>query len=393
MKKTCFFILFLFITLQEIQSQELKLSVYSEISIITVGPGEVLFETFGHSAIRVKDSILGMDTIFNYGLFDFNQPNFYLNFVKGKLIYKIGKQSFQNFVASNNYQKRWMKAQVLNLSQIEKQKMFQLLEVNSYPENANYLYDPYFNNCATKLRDITKEILGDQIQFPTSYSNEDYTMRQLMNKELPWNTWGNFGINLALGSTLDKAITAEEYMYLPDYVYLAFKNAKKSKNNATISLIKNENIILKFKEKEIITQWYNPFFVFSIILLLTIVITYRDQKRNKRSKWLDFLLFFVSGFLGLLICFLWFFTDHSTTPNNFNFLWAFAPNLCIGFVLLKRKMPSWISKYVMGYLVMLALTAIVWVFGIQQFSFAVLPIIAMLIVRNFYLYKLLTSKK
>ena len=393
MKKTCFFILFLFITLQEIQSQELKLSVYSEISIITVGPGEVLFETFGHSAIRVKDSILGMDTIFNYGLFDFNQPNFYLNFVKGKLIYKIGKQSFQNFVASNNYQKRWMKAQVLNLSQIEKQKMFQLLEVNSYPENANYLYDPYFNNCATKLRDITKEILGDQIQFPTSYSNEDYTMRQLMNKELPWNTWGNFGINLALGSTLDKAITAEEYMYLPDYVYLAFKNAKKSKNNATISLIKNENIILKFKEKEIITQWYNPFFVFSIILLLTIVITYRDQKRNKRSKWLDFLLFFLSGFLGLLICFLWFFTDHSTTPNNFNFLWAFAPNLCIGFVLLKRKMPSWISKYVMGYLVMLALTAIVWVFGIQQFSFAVLPIIAMLIVRNFYLYKLLTSKK
>ena len=393
MKKTCFFILFLFITLQEIQSQELKLSVYSEISIITVGPGEVLFETFGHSAIRVKDSVLGMDTIFNYGLFDFNQPNFYLNFVKGKLIYKIGKQSFQNFVASNNYQKRWMKAQVLNLSQIEKQKMFQLLEVNSYPENANYLYDPYFNNCATKLRDITKEILGDQIQFPTSYSNEDYTMRQLMNKELPWNTWGNFGINLALGSTLDKAITAEEYMYLPDYVYLAFKNAKKSKNNATISLIKNENIILKFKEKEIITQWYNPFFVFSIILLLTIVITYRDQKRNKRSKWLDFLLFFVSGFLGLLICFLWFFTDHSTTPNNFNFLWAFAPNLCIGFVLLKRKMPSWISKYVMGYLVMLALTAIVWVFGIQQFSFAVLPIIAMLIVRNFYLYKLLTSKK
>mgnify|MGYP006072576895 CR=1 FL=1 len=393
MKKTCFFILFLFITLQEIQSQELKLSVYSEISIITVGPGEVLFETFGHSAIRVKDSVLGMDTIFNYGLFDFNQPNFYLNFVKGKLIYKIGKQSFQNFVASNNYQKRWMKAQVLNLSQIEKQKMFQLLEVNSYPENANYLYDPYFNNCATKLRDITKEILGDQIQFPTSYSNEDYTMRQLMNKELPWNTWGNFGINLALGSTLDKAITAEEYMYLPDYVYLAFKNAKKSKNNATISLIKNENIILKFKEKEIITQWYNPFFVFSIILLLTIVITYRDQKRNKRSKWLDFLLFFLSGFLGLLICFLWFFTDHSTTPNNFNFLWAFAPNLCIGFVLLKRKMPSWISKYVMGYLVMLALTAIVWVFGIQQFSFAVLPIIAMLIVRNFYLYKLLTSKK
>ena len=114
--------------------------------------------------------------------------------------------------------------------------MFQLLEVNSYPENANYLYDPYFNNCATKLRDITKEILGDQVQFPSSFSNEDYTMRQLMNKELPWNTWGNFGINLALGNTLDKAITSEEYMYLPDYVYKAFKRAKKSDVTYVISI-------------------------------------------------------------------------------------------------------------------------------------------------------------
>ena len=224
--------------------------------------GNVLFEAFGHSAIRVKDPDLKMDAVYNYGLFDFNQPNFYLNFIKGKLIYKIGKQSFSNFLASYNYQKRWVKAQVLNLSQDEKQKMFQLLEVNSYPENANYLYDPYFNNCATKLRDITKEILGDQVQFPSSFSNEDYTMRQLMNKELPWNTWGNFGINLALGNTLDKAITSEEYMYLPDYVYKAFKRAKKTKNSKSISLIKNENILLNFKEKEIKTQWYNPFFVY-----------------------------------------------------------------------------------------------------------------------------------
>lgn len=214
-----------------------------------------------------------------------------------------------------------------------------------------------------------------------------------MNKELPWNTWGNFGINLALGNTLDKAITSEEYMYLPDYVYKAFKRAKKTKNSESISLIKNENILLNFKEKEIKTQWYNPFFIFSIILLLTLVITYRDQKRNKRSKWVDFSLFFVTGLVGLLICFLWFFTDHFTAPNNFHFLWAFAPNICISFVLLKKKLPSWVSKYIKGYLLMLSLTIVVSVTGIQQFSFAVLPIIAMLFVRNFYLYKLLTSKK
>ena len=379
--------------LQNIQSQELKLSKQSEISIITVGPGEVLYEAFGHSAIRVKDSVLGMDNIFNYGLFDFNQPNFKLNFTKGKLLYKLGKRPFKNFVVNNYYQERWMKAQVLNLSQLEKQNMYALLEENALPQNAEYLYDPYFNNCATKLRDITKEILGNKVHFPSSFSDENYTLRQLMDKELSWNTWGNFGINLALGNTLDKAITAEAYMYLPDYVYEAFKNAKKTKNNTDIPLVLKEQVILNFKENTIQTKWFNPFFVFSILLLLSIVITYRDQKRNKRTKFLDFLLFFMTGFLGFIICFLWFFTNHSTTPNNFNFLWAFFPNLFVSFILLKKNTPSWVIKYVNLYLVLLLVTLFVSIAGIQKFSFVLFPIISMLFMRSFYLHKILNVKK
>ena len=393
MKKTYFFILFLIGLLQNIQSQELKLSKQSEISIITVGPGEVLYEAFGHSAIRVKDSVLGMDNIFNYGLFDFNQPNFKLNFTKGKLLYKLGKRPFKNFVVNNYYQERWMKAQVLNLSQLEKQNMYALLEENALPQNAEYLYDPYFNNCATKLRDITKEILGNKVHFPSSFSDENYTLRQLMDKELSWNTWGNFGINLALGNTLDKAITAEAYMYLPDYVYEAFKNAKKTKNNTDLPLVLKEQVILNFKENTIQTKWFNPFFVFSILLLLSIVITYRDQKRNIRTKFLDFSLFFMTGFLGFIICFLWFFTNHSTTPNNFNFLWAFFPNLFVSFILLKKNTPSWVIKYVNLYLVLLLVTLLVSIAGIQKFSFVLFPIISMLFMRSFYLHKILNVKK
>lgn len=404
MNRTYFFILLLICSLQNIQSQELKLSEQSEISIITVGPGDVLYEAFGHSAIRVSDPVIGMDNIFNYGLFDFNQPNFKLNFTKGKLLYKLGKRPFQNFVTNNYYQKRWMKEQVLNLSQSEKQNMYALLEENALPKNAEYLYDPYFNNCATKLRDITKEILGNKVHFPSSFSDENYTLRQLMNKELSWNTWGNFGINLALGNTLDKTTTAEEYMYLPDYVYQAFKIAKKSKNNIDVPLVLKEKVILNFKENKIQPKWYSPFFVFSILLLLSIVITYRDQKRNKRSKLLDFLLFFLTGFLGIIICFLWFFTDHSTTPNNFNFLWAFFPNIFMAFILLQKNIPDWVVKYIKFYLSLLAVTLFVFIlgrmngingyfFGIQEFSFVLIPIVLMLFMRSFYLHKILNTKK
>jgi hypothetical protein len=404
MKQTFLFIFILLVSIQHNFSQKLVLSDQSEISVITAGPGDVLYEAFGHSAIRVKDPTLNLDIIFNYGLFDFNQPNFYINFVKGRLLYRIGKQSFKRFITSYDYQQRWVKDQVLNLSLVDRKKIFEYLNKNSLPENAEYLYDPYFNNCATKLRDIAKEILGNKVHFPSSFSDESYTLRQLMNKELSWNTWGNFGINLALGNTLDKTTTAEEYMYLPDYVYQAFKIAKKSKNNIDVPLVLKEEVILNFKENKIQPKWYSPFFVFSILLLLSIVITYRDQKRNKRSKLLDFLLFFLTGLLGIIICFLWFFTNHSTTPNNFNFLWAFFPNLFMAFILLQKNIPDWVVKYIKFYLLLLAVTLFVFVigrfngingyfFGIQEFSFVLIPIILMLFMRSYYLHKILNTKK
>ena len=214
-----------------------------------------------------------------------------------------------------------------------------------------------------------------------------------MNQELPWNTWGNFGINLALGNTLDKVLIADNYMYLPDYVHKAFQKATITENKITTPLVLEESQLLRYPEKQIDIQWYNPFFVFSLLLLLTVVITFRDQKRNRRAKWLDFTLFFMTGVIGLVICFLWFFTDHYTAPNNFNLLWTFVLNLYVAFILLKSKIPSWISYYLLCYIFLLFSTIIISLAEIQQFSFAVYPIIAMLFLRTFYVYRFLTFKK
>jgi len=393
MKQTFLFIFIFFVSIQHNFSQKLVLSDQSEISIITAGPGDVLYEAFGHSAIRVKDPTLNLDIIFNYGLFDFNQPNFYVNFVKGRLLYRLGKQSFRRFITSYDYQQRWVKDQVLDLSLVDRIKIFEYLNENSLPANAEYLYDPYFNNCATKLRDITKEILGNKIQFPSSFSDENFSLRQLMNQELPWNTWGSFGINLALGNTLDKELIADNYMYLPDYVHKGFQKATITENKITTPLVLEERQLLRYTEKQIKIQWYNPFFVFSLLLLITIVVTFRDQKRNIRSKWLDFTLFFVTGVLGIIICFLWFFTDHYTAPNNFNLLWAFVLNFFVAFILLKSRIPSWISKYLLFYLFLLFGAIVTSFIGLQQFSNAVFPIMALLFLRTFYIYRLLTFKK
>ena len=78
-------------------SQYITYSDATEISVLTCGPGEELYSTFGHSAFRIKDSHNHIDIVYNYGMFNFNAPNFYTNFAKGKLIYKLGRNRFSNF--------------------------------------------------------------------------------------------------------------------------------------------------------------------------------------------------------------------------------------------------------------------------------------------------------
>ena len=120
MKKTLLSFLFLF-SVCATSAQYFKLSVYAEVSIITVGPGENLYEVFGHSTVRIKDPVLNFDLAYNYGIFDFSKPGFYSNFAKGKLEYLLARYPFQNFVRSNKQDKRWVKEQVLDLTQEQKQ--------------------------------------------------------------------------------------------------------------------------------------------------------------------------------------------------------------------------------------------------------------------------------
>ncbi|MDT7831918.1 DUF4105 domain-containing protein [Flavobacteriaceae bacterium S356] len=372
-------------------AQYLKLSVYSEVSIVTVGPGENLYEVFGHSTVRIKDPVLNFDLAYNYGVFDFSKPGFYSNFAKGKLEYLLARYPFHNFIRSNQQDKRWVKEQVLDLTQEQKQQFFEFLEHNAKLENAYYLYDPYFNNCATKLRDISRIILKDSIQLGDEYvSGDDTTLRQLMNNELYWNTWGSLGINIALGTILDKKATADQYLYLPDYVFEAFKKGTIVRDGVEIPIVKKENDILVFEETESSFTFLSPLGVLFLFLFIGILITYRDLKRKRRSKWFDFTLFFITGVIGIGIVFLWFFTDHKITPNNFNVLWAFAPNSIIAFYLLKRNPNSLVKKYIWIVQIFLAVLVVIWLTGVQLFAISLIPLLLLLGIRYYYL---LTSKE
>ncbi len=392
MKKKYFLLLYLSLIFSSLNAQ-LQLSAYSEVSIITAAKGDELYSTFGHSAIRVKDPVLNLDLIYNYGMFDFNAPNFYSNFTKGKLLYQLGRYEFKYFLPSYKKDKRWVKQQVLNLTQSQKQAFFNFLEKNALPENANYFYDPFYNNCATKLRDITSTILGKKVFFANNNLEEKLSFRQLMNREMSWNTWGSFGINFALGSKLDTKASTLEYMYLPKYVFSIFKSSNVLLKNKKKNLVIREDILLDFDEVKSNNLIFSPFLVFSLITILGLFLTYKDFKKKQRSKYLDFLLFFISGILGTVILFLWFFTNHSTTPNNFNFLWAFAPNTLIAFLLFKKQIKNWVSNYIKLLLLFLGIIPILWLTGIQLFPLSIIPLLILCFLRYLFLIKYLLPFK
>ncbi|MBL4585726.1 MAG: DUF4105 domain-containing protein, partial [Flavobacteriales bacterium] len=218
MKHLFIFVAFSVLSVSAVAQNKIQLSDESTVSLITCGPGEELYEAFGHTAIRVHDPVSEFDLVFNYGTFSFNQPNFYWRFVQGDLLYSLGINRYDNFVSSYEYYNRSVREQFLDLTLLQKQAVIDKLMWNSEKENREYLYNYYFDNCSTRPRDIIQEALGGTIKFDSSFLGSDrLTIRQLTHiyamKQQPW---GNLGIDLCLGQRIDQPTTAAEYMFLPE---------------------------------------------------------------------------------------------------------------------------------------------------------------------------------
>ncbi len=370
------------------QSQEVQLSPVSKISLLTVGTGEDLAAKFGHSAIRLQDPSIGIDEVYGYGTYDFEDPNFYLNFTRGKLAYTISRIPYSYFKRSYRQEKRWVKEQVLNLNLEQRNKIIGFLEHNLLPENKRYKYDFLFDNCATRIPMVFEKTLGNELNFDFNYLEEQLTFRELIRLKLNPNTWSNFGIDLALGSVIDRQATPYEHLFLPIYVYEQMKHTRLNGE----PFVKKETVLLNIPEqKDPSILLLSPAFWLGILLVVVTLITYKDYKRGTRTKWLDFFLFALTGLSGILITFLWFGTDHLATKMNFNALWAFAPNAIVAVYLLKNKIPKWIKTYLIIILILLLASVLIWVFKIQVFSILMILVLTTLFIRYLFLFAFFRS--
>jgi hypothetical protein len=384
-----FLLLISFLTLHLALSQ--TLSPEAKVSVLTIGPGVNLNDAFGHSAFHIQDASQNIDLVFNYGVYDFDTPNFYTKFAQGKLNYLIGVNYFDDFVLMYQRQNRSVKTQELNLTPDQKQTLFNYLLDNYKPENREYLYDFFYNNCATKIRDVLEEGIGVKPAYNEPEDFQPKSFRTLIQDNLEANSWGSLGIDLALGSVIDQIATPEEHMFLPEYIHTFFGLAALGDAGKLVS--QEETLYTKQDNDHASSNFVmSPFVVISLLAFIILLITCFDYKKHKRSIWLDTSILIVTGLIGIILLLLWFATDHSATAQNYNILWAFPLNLILARQLLKQQPKAWVVPFLKFLIIMLALITFHWIVGIQVFALALIPLFIALAIRYVYLVRYFKSE-
>ncbi len=354
--------------------ENVRLSDNAELTMLTSTPGENLYSVFGHSALRVNDPENNIDLIYNYGTFDFDTPNFYLKFASGRLKYMLSVSNYKYYEYSYRREGRAIYEQVLDLTRQEKQRIFEFVQKNALPENRYYYYDFFYDNCATRIRDVLDDLVAVE-WYEDPYDIDRRTFRELLSPYLENMPWSKFGIDIALGLPADKVATRYEYMFIPDEMFIAFAMARMAD---TRPLVGEHRVLLEKGWPLPPPHPLNPNIVFWIIFvigLLTIL--------NKYSARIFDMIFFSALCInGLLILFLWFVSEHEATNSNMNLLWALPTHICFFYKHHFRKISRFARLYFKSVMVLSALMILFWNQIPQEFNTAFFPIILLILLKS-----------
>ena len=383
--KCLFLVLLIFFLNNKLNAQ---LSDKAQISLLTCAEGEDIYSLFGHSAIRVNDPLNNIDNCYNWGMFEFDedQVEFATKFTKGRLKYYMDEQDFEYFMMEYDYFQRTVKEQVLNLTHEQKTDLWKALQENYLPENRVYKYDFFFDNCATRIRDVMQNVIGEKLVLKAHPNENDYSLRELLNIAVSDLPWLGLGMDLALGSKVDIKADNNKMMFLPKYMYEIYTDSEVLINGKAQPLVLSERTLINGINHEAESSfWSSPNFIFWSLFFISIPLTI--TKIRFLTKFWDGLILLIFGVLGFVILFLWFGTDHATMRPNFNVLWANPLYLFFIIPLMSEKLHNKLNKAYLGMSVLLILV----IFGAmiipQEFNSATSPIILIFTFKFFYWYK------
>lgn len=376
-------LLFLHLLLVPAKAQ-IKLSDEAQISILTAAPSdEAVFTLYGHTAVRVKDSLHKIDLVFNYGIFDFSKPNFIYRFTKGETDYKLAAYNFQHYIIEYQMRGSEVTEQVLNFTPDEINKVWNALYINVQPENSVYRYNFFFDNCATRPVAIVEEQVDGKIKY--NDPPEPQTFRDLINYCTRNNSWLTFGCDLALGSPTDRVATPHEMMFLPVYLKEEFDKATIVNPDGTErKLVKSTTRLAEelTDDDQGEKEWFTPMLCSMIIFLLVSLITYMEWKKKTYFRLVDCILFLLAGVAGTVLFFLCFISTHPCIWPNWSIVWLQPFDLVAVILFAVKKYGK--AAYYYHFINFAALTLLLagWYFIPQHLNIAFIPLVATLWLRS-----------
>jgi hypothetical protein len=379
MKKCITLCLFFIVTCSNvIQAQD---SSHLRISLLTCTPGDELYSTFGHSAIRITDSTSLTDYVFNYGTFNFDDEGFYLKFVQGKLLYYLSVEQFKEFAYDYQASNRGITEQELTLTAAEKLAFQQKLLNNTKEANRYYLYDFFMENCTTRLRDLVVQSKPNNKPLKAIVP-ATLTYRQAIHYYLDKykKYWSKLGIDLLLGHPTDAVMTVPQTQFLPNNLMRALDSS-----NQQQSWITSKKQLYPFNEPAINTNIFSPLFVFSLILVIILALSFWVNKFAAYFlQGFDAILFFLTGVLGIILIFMWTATNHAMCANNYNLLWTLPSHAVMAFFV--RSKSKWVRYYFGATAIVTVLLLLSWFFLPQRLNNDFLPLILLLLYRAAAIY-------
>ncbi|MDE2148263.1 MAG: DUF4105 domain-containing protein [Gammaproteobacteria bacterium] len=185
------------------------------ISLLTFGPGQIYWERFGHNAILVRDPRNGEALVYNYGIFDFSQKNFFLNFARGVMRYRIAADPLGADLAMYAAEGRSVTEQALDLSPAQSGKLARFLAWNARPENAQYAYDYFVDNCSTRVRDALDLALGGILHRQLTALPAAHNYRFEATRLIWPDHWLMLGMDVALGPAADRPLNLWQESFIP----------------------------------------------------------------------------------------------------------------------------------------------------------------------------------
>jgi hypothetical protein len=296
-------LLFIILLVSSKTFAQTPLSPASNISLLTCGPGDEMYSVFGHTAIRVNDPATGVDVVYNFGMFDFNTPNFYGKFVKGNLQYFVDISSYEDFIYTYQYNNREVIEQALNITLQQKQAIADELNSILLSDRKFYTYKFIHRNCTTMVADV----INNHISVKISLENTDkgMTYREILYNSLTGHFFENLGISLVFGHLTDEV---SEKLFLPKELMEGITNTKIQEGG---SLAKSTVTVNKVSDKKTGFS-FNSFFTFGVVCLLLMIVSGKKPVQQ-------FVLASM-GFLGVFFCFVSLYSSHPELKFNYNIL-------------------------------------------------------------------------